>query len=330
MTMQGAELPTSRRMRIATIAMLCLVAALFGVSRAAAAGKQRRHHPHRQSLGGRASEASVPITAAPPVVGGKGGGTDPGNDYPARWKNAPQDSVLDAWMEYNRECTSFVAWALHSRNGFEMPFYRNANRWGPEAQRRGYVVNSVPAVGSVAWLNTGAFGHVAYVVAVNGANVTVEEYNFTVRGGYDKRAVSAAAFTGFIHFKDLAPPVTIPAPEPTGPVTPVVNTPAPITEVKAPAPTSFTETAAVNIGTFWSDYTVPSVESEGGGMKAGESIQVTCVVAGDPWNGNVWWYRTFMELHERALYAHAGSFFNGGTDTAGEHNPPVDPAVPPC
>jgi hypothetical protein len=111
----------------------------------------------------------------------------------------------------------------------------------------------------------------------------------------------------------------------------VVNTPAPGTENRPPVPTTFTETAAVNIGTFWSDYTVPSVESEGGGMKAGESIQVTCVVAGYPWSGNVWWYRTTsVDRYERILYAHAGSFFNGGTDTTGEHNPPVDPAVPPC
>jgi surface antigen len=329
--MQGIQILTSRWARSATAAVLCLLLAACCGSHASAAGRHGHHRQHRQSLGRAKSEAPVPIVAAP-TGGGKGGGVDPGNDYPARWKNAPQDSVLDAWMEYNRECTSFVAWALHSRNGFEMPFYRNANRWGPEAQRRGYVVNTVPAVGSVAWSSTGVFGHVAYVVAVSGANVTVEEYNYSVRGGYDKRVAPANSFTGFIHFKDLAPPDPTPAPVagPTTPVTPPAITPAPVTEVKAPAPTSFTETAAVAIWATWADYTVPSTETEGTGVEAGESIQVICVVAGYPWSGNVWWYRTFMELHERALYAHAGNFFNGGTDTTGEHNPPVDPAVPPC
>jgi len=227
--MQGIQILTSRWARSVTAAALCLLLAACCGSHASAAGRHRHHRPHRQSLGRAKSEAPVPIVAAP-TGGGKGGGVDPGNDYPARWKNAPQDSVLDAWMEYNRECTSFVAWALHSRNGFEMPFYRNANRWGPEAQRRGYVVNTVPAVGSVAWSSTGVFGHVAYVVAVSGANVTVEEYNYSVRGGYDKRVAPANSFTGFIHFKDLAPPVPTPAPvaEPSTPVTPPANTPAPV------------------------------------------------------------------------------------------------------
>ena len=96
--------------------------------------------------------------------------------------------------------------------------------WGPEAQKKGYMVNSIPAVGSVAWSNAGVFGHVAYVVAVNGSNVTVEEYNYLTRGAYDKRVVSASAFTGFIHFRDLssptAPPSTTPATTPTTPTTP--------------------------------------------------------------------------------------------------------------
>ena len=131
-----------------------------------------RDHPHPQALGS-APEGEVAVVKGPPV-GGKGGGIDPGNDYPDRWRLVPQDSVLDQWREYNRECTSFAAWALHSRNGFEMPFHKNANRWGPAAARRGFAVNSQPATGSIAWSNQGVWGHVAYVVAVKGGNVTVE------------------------------------------------------------------------------------------------------------------------------------------------------------
>jgi surface antigen len=325
--MQGIQILTSRWARSATAAVLCLLLAACCGSHASAAGRHGHHRPHRQSLGRAKSEAPVPIVAAP-TGGGKGGGVDPGNDYPARWKNAPQDSVLDAWMEYNRECTSFVAWALHSRGGFEMPFYRNANRWGPEAQRRGYVVNTVPAVGSVAWSSTGVFGHVAYVVAVSGANVTVEEYNYSVRGGYDKRVAPANSFTGFIHFKDLAPPVPTPVPGPTTPVTPPAITPAPVTEVTAPAPTSFTETPLEKFLSY-SDYQVQSVEQEGPFVEG--PVQVSCVVSGAPRGGtDVWWYRIASSPFEDKYYAPAGSFFNGGTDTTGEHNPPVDPAVPPC
>jgi surface antigen len=310
--------------------MLCLLLVVCGASRASAGHKHQHHRPHRQALGGAKSEAPVPITAAP-SSGGKGGGADPGNDYPARWRNAPQDSVLDAWMEYNRECTSFVAWALHSRNGFDMPFYRNANRWGPEAQRRGYVVNSVPAPGSVAWSNTGVFGHVAYVVAVNGANVTVEEYNFTVRGGFDKRAVSADAFTGFIHFKDLAPPVPTPTPPASETTTPVApTTPLTGTESKSPLPTTFTETTFWRVQT-WSDYNFPRIEFEGQPI-LGEVVQVTCVVGGAPdYGGNIWWYRIASSPWDNKFYARAVNFLNGGTNTEStEGDPPVDPAVPSC
>ena len=36
------------------------------------------------------------------------------DDYPARLKNAPQDSLVDPWRFYNRECTSFVADSIAS------------------------------------------------------------------------------------------------------------------------------------------------------------------------------------------------------------------------
>src|SRR5258707_5673367 len=58
-------------------------------------------------------------------------GTD---TYPAPW--APptaQDSMFDTWHEYNRECTSYAAWMLHSVNGFEMPFNDDATNWGTDA-----------------------------------------------------------------------------------------------------------------------------------------------------------------------------------------------------
>ena len=94
-------------------------------------------------------------------------------------------------------------------------------RWGPDAVRRGYAVNTAPAVGSVAWSDAGTFGHVAYVVAVGGGSVTIEEYNHSYTGTYDKRTVPASTFTGYIHFKDVPPePVPRPPPAPTPTPTP--------------------------------------------------------------------------------------------------------------
>jgi surface antigen len=129
-------------------------------------------------------------------------GTD---DYPAKWKNAPRDSMFDNWGEYIRECTSWVAWRLHGRNQFEMPFHANAGNWGAKAKALGYTVNMTPAVGSVAWWNTSTRGHVAWVEAVNpNKTVQIEEYNTGSTGKYDEATIPTSSVTGYIHFQDLA------------------------------------------------------------------------------------------------------------------------------
>jgi surface antigen len=144
----------------------------------------------------------VPIVRV--AVPDKRGAPDPGDDYPAQLKSLRQDSVQDQWGEYNRECTSFVAWALATRNGFNMPFNDNATGWGPDARRRGYTVNSTPAKGAVAWSPS---GHVAYVQDVVGGDVHIEEYNHGYPrnpGTYSTRTVPAGNFQ-YIHFADLPP-----------------------------------------------------------------------------------------------------------------------------
>lgn len=133
------------------------------------------------------------------IGSGSQSGSDPGNDYPAKWRNIPQDSTFDSWGEYNRECTSFVAWALSSRNGFNMPFYANARDWGGRASGLGYAVNGTPAIGAVAWSGSG--NHVAYVQGINGGTVFIEEYNHDLHGNYSARWVPTSNFQ-YIHFKD--------------------------------------------------------------------------------------------------------------------------------
>ncbi len=153
--------------------------------------------------------------------GSSGGGGGPVDDYPTSiagciplsggppftcdLKDSAQDSVFDPWREYNRECTSFVAWRLYSRNGFWMPFHDYAENWGARAKSLSYVVDTNPRVGSVAWKSTGNIntGHVAWVEAVTGNNVTVEEYNADFLGHYKVETLAKSYFTGYIHFKDL-------------------------------------------------------------------------------------------------------------------------------
>jgi surface antigen len=184
-----------------------------------------KHKKKKHTVHGRHGKLKVKVkhsTPAGPAAGGKGAGT--GDDYPAKWKNAAQDSLLDDWREYNRECTSFAAWALSSRNGYDMKFFDDAKNWGPQARVIGVPVDDNPAVGSIAWSSAGKYGHVAYVSAVDGDKVYVEQYNKGLDGKYSAGWVPASQFTGFIHFKDLpaTPPTpvtpdpgTAPAPPPT-------------------------------------------------------------------------------------------------------------------
>lgn len=133
------------------------------------------------------------------------------DDYPADYKNAAQDALVDEWNFYNRECTSFVAWCLNSRNG--VPFtnryngvhWGNANNWGNAARQCGFTVDMTPKKGSVYWSDSGAYGHVAWVSEVNGNSVRIEEYNHLSNpGGYHERVVDVSTASGYIHIKDIS------------------------------------------------------------------------------------------------------------------------------
>lgn len=84
----------------------------------------------------------------------------------------------------------------------------------------GYAVNSTPAVGSVAWSTAGTYGHVAWVEAVNGSTVTVQQYNADWHGHWSRVDTNVSRWTGFIHFKDIVTPVAPPQ-------TAAATTPAP-------------------------------------------------------------------------------------------------------
>ncbi len=126
------------------------------------------------------------------------------DDYPSKWKNAAKDSLFDDWGYYNRECVSFVAWRLSSQNGMDSSAIKglgNASTWKSRAISRGYEVNNIPAVGSVAWFS---YGHVAWVESINGdGTVHIEEYNYDYAGHYNERDVAASKVGAFIHFADI-------------------------------------------------------------------------------------------------------------------------------
>lgn len=247
------------------------------------------------------------------------------------------DSVLDHWREYNRECTSFVAWALATRNGFNMPFYDNANKWGARAAALGYAVNQTPAPGAVAWSNAGAFGHVAYVESVSGASVRIEEYNHYGNGTYDSRTVPASYFTGYIHFRDESasapspPPVTTP-PSPAPETHPAPEGPPPAAPpLVPPAPVTYSEQETPNhpVNTFQNPH---NAAGEGTPIESGMWVQVTCKVY-DPTiisvNPDGYWYRIASSPWSNAYYSPANTFMNGDP-YGGPYTHNTDFSVPNC
>ena len=127
-----------------------------------------------------------------------------GDDYPVAWRNNPGE--WDSWGYATAYCTSFVANRLYQVNKLDTPRgLGHARQWGGNARSMGYRVDNIPTRGSVAYLDDGLYGHVAWVSAVKGDNVEIEEYNYgsTYQFRYHSRVVPKNSFTGYIHFKDL-------------------------------------------------------------------------------------------------------------------------------
>lgn len=118
--------------------------------------------------------------------------------YPNVWASAEQDSLLDSWGMYNRECVSYTAFKVHQ--GFlqgkysrDMPYWGgagNANQWDDDARAAGIPVDGNPTPGSIAISNAGYYGHAMYVEqsgTVNGQPaVYVSQYNASLNGTYSE------------------------------------------------------------------------------------------------------------------------------------------------
>lgn len=145
-------------------------------------------------------------------ISGYGVGEAGNGGYPSQWAFATQDTILDNWGMYNRECVSYVAWKIAS-TGRYMPGWGwqsmgNAAQWPAAAANPNNPIpqGSTPRVGSaVVWGSSaglGPLGHVAYVEMVNGdGSIEVSQYNF-VHGQFSRMHVDAgiAASLDYIYF----------------------------------------------------------------------------------------------------------------------------------
>ncbi len=132
-----------------------------------------------------------------------GSGPACGGGYPGVWCNAPQDSLIDSWGMYNRECVSYTAFRV-AASGRNMPYWGgvgNANQWDDNARAAGIPVDGTPTAGAVAISNGGAFGHAMYVESVNGdGTFNLSQYNASLDGRYSTRNGVSPAGLVFIHF----------------------------------------------------------------------------------------------------------------------------------
>jgi peptidoglycan DL-endopeptidase CwlO len=131
------------------------------------------------------------------------GPRQPGDDYP--WRDAGYSLSP---LGYNfRQCVDFVAWRLNRDQGVTSAPWKwvwsnltpnggNASEWEKAWISHGWPTSATPIVGSVAWF---VGNHVAYVRAVDGANVSIEEYNGTSSRAYAIRTVPISSVGRFLY-----------------------------------------------------------------------------------------------------------------------------------
>lgn len=151
------------------------------------------------------------ITARLRQTGGGGSavaGDSGRGGYPNNLATAPQDSIVDPWGMYNRECVSYTAWKVYQKNGY-MPYWGgvgNANQWPGNARRAGIPTGTQPRAKSVGVISSGVYGHVVWVESVNAdGTVNVSQYNEYLPGAgwghYSERYnVPAWTYDTYIYF----------------------------------------------------------------------------------------------------------------------------------
>lgn len=153
-------------------------------------------------------QAAIAAALAAAGAAGSAVAGDPGHGgYPNYLANAPQDSIVDPWGMYNRECVSYTAWRVYQKNGY-MPYWGgrgNANQWPANARAAGIATGSTPKVGSVGVLYAGPYGHVVWVNSINAnGTINISQYNYNFGSGSGMYSemynVSPSAYDVYIYF----------------------------------------------------------------------------------------------------------------------------------
>jgi surface antigen len=127
--------------------------------------------------------------------------------HPSGWAWNDYGGSYPSYNAYGpHNCTLYVAYLLQE-SGVSLSWSANASNWASEAESNEAIVNSTPAVGSVAQWNS---GHIAFVDAVTAQYILITADNFqpygvgTMPGGFsdsfDIARTSPAMPDNFIHF----------------------------------------------------------------------------------------------------------------------------------
>ena len=123
-----------------------------------------------------------------------------GGDYPYC---GPQDSMVDPWALYNRECVSYVAWALANRFHKYVGSFNgqgNAYEWIDSAPSfsgavRVYDPQPGDAVITPSKPGFSPLGHAMIVESVSGNTIHVSQYNFYGTGEYSTMDIKNSGIT---------------------------------------------------------------------------------------------------------------------------------------
>ncbi len=153
------------------------------------AAYQQLSSDRNAQISGIRSQQAAAMAAAAAASGASniGGGSIGGGNYPGIWANSEQDTLVDNWGLYNRECVSYTAWKVASTGRFVPHFggYGNANQWPSTAGQYGISSGIEPVKGSVAIWYIGEYGHAMYVEGYDRGSgiITVSDYNNNSDGG---------------------------------------------------------------------------------------------------------------------------------------------------
>lgn len=103
----------------------------------------------------------------------------------------------EIYTYYANYCTWYACGRAWEVLGVDIDkHWENAYKWAESAKKAGYTVDYIPAKNTIAvWPANNVYtaGHVAFVEDVNGNNMTISEYNYSVSMGYSSTTISTTA-----------------------------------------------------------------------------------------------------------------------------------------